>query len=101
MRIIKLTPRTERWLLARRAQRDDEAHSVAATIVADVRKRGDSALFAWTKKLDELDLAHAEVWILEKEIRAAEAQVSSEFLKAVQKAAKKVRRVPEKQLPTP
>src|SRR5882724_2900945 len=101
MRIVKLTPRTERWLLARRAQRDDEVHSVAATIVADVRKRGDSALFSWTKELDELDLSRTGVWISEKEIRAARAHVSSEFLKAVQRAAKNVRRVAEKQLPRP
>ena len=101
MRIVKLTPRTEKWLVARRAQRDDEAHSVAATIVADVRKRGDYALFAWTKKLDELDLARTGVWIPGKEIRAAKAQVSSEFLKAIQIAAKNVRRVAEKQLPRP
>ena len=101
MRIIKLTPRAEKWLLARRAQRDDEAHSAASTIVADVRKRGDSALFTWTKKLDGLDLARAGVWISEKEIRAAEAQVSSEFLKAVQRATKNVRRVAENQLPRP
>src|SRR6266404_144514 len=101
MRIVKLTPRTERWLLARRAQRDDEAHSVAATLVADVRKRGDSALFSWTKELDELDLSRTGVWISEKEIRAARAHVSSEFLKAVQRAAKNVRRVAEKQLPRP
>jgi histidinol dehydrogenase len=101
MRIVKLTPRTEKWLLARRAQRDDEAHSVAAAIVADVRKRGDSALFDWTKKLDELDLAQAGVWISQKEIRAAKAQVSSDFLKAIQIAAQNVRRVAEKQLPRP
>jgi len=101
MRIVKLTPRTEKWLLGRRAQRDNEAYSVAATIVADVRKRGDSALFAWTKKLDELDIAHDGVWISEKEISAAKAQVSSEFLKAIQRAAKNVRRVAEKQLPRP
>src|SRR4029077_18263400 len=101
MRIVKLTPRTEKWLLGRRAQRDNEAYSVAATIVADVRKRGDSALFAWTKKLDELNIAHDGVWISEKEIRAAKAQVSSEFLKAIQRAAKNVRRVAEKQLPRP
>jgi histidinol dehydrogenase len=101
MRIVKLTPRTEKWLLARRAHRDDEANSVAATIVADVRKRGDSALFAWTKKLDELDLSQTRVWISEKEIRAAKRQVSSEFLKAIQRTAKNVRRVAEKQLPRP
>jgi len=101
MRIVKLTPRTEKWLLACRAQRDDEAHSVAAAIVADVRRRGDSALLDWTKKLDELGLAQTGVWISQKEIRAAKAQVSSEFLKAIQIAAKNVRRVAEKQLPRP
>src|SRR5881296_1866230 len=69
MRILKLTPRTERWLLARRAQRDNEAQSVAAEIVADVRKRGDSALFAWSKKLDDLDLTRAGVWISSREIQ--------------------------------
>jgi len=101
MRILKLTPRTEEWLLARRAQRDDKAQSVAAGIVPDVRKRGDSALFAWSKKLDGLDLARAGVWISREEIRSAEAQVSPAFLKAIQRAAKNVRRVAEQQLPRP
>ena len=101
MRILELTPRTEKWLLARRAQRDDEAQSVAAEIVADVRKRGDSALFAWTKKLDDLDLSRGGVWISRKEIRSAEAQVSPDFLKAIQRALKNVRRVAEQQLPRP
>src|SRR5256885_256120 len=101
MRILKLTPRTERWLLARRAQRDNEAQSVAAEIVADVRKRGDSALFAWTKKLDDLDLSRGGVWISRKEIRSAEAQVSPDFLKAIRRALKNVRQVAEQQLPRP
>ncbi len=101
MRILKLTPRIEKRLLARRAQRDDEAHSVAAEIVADVRKRGDAALLAWTKKLDRLDLARDGVWISKKEIRSAERHVSSEFLRAIRRAAKNVRRVAEKQIPRP
>src|SRR3989441_5682476 len=101
MRILKLTPRTERWLLARRAQRDNEAQSVAAEIVADVRKRGDSALFAWSKKLDDLDLTRAGVWISREEIRSAKSQVSPDFLKSVQRAAKNVRLVAERQLPRP
>jgi len=101
MRILKLTPRIEKWLLSRRAQRDDEAHSVASEIVADVRKRGDSALFAWTKKLDHLNLARDGVWISRKEIRSAERRVSSEFLSAIKRAAKNVRCVAEKQIPRP
>jgi histidinol dehydrogenase len=99
MRILKLTPRIEKRLLLRRAQRDVGAHSVAAEIVADVRKRGDAALFAWTKKLDHVDLARDGVWIPKKEIRAAERRVSAEFLSATKKAARNVRRVAEKQLP--
>jgi histidinol dehydrogenase len=101
MRIVKLTPRIEKWLLSRRAQRDEEVHTVASEIVADVRKRGDAALFAWTKKLDHLDLARQGVWISKKEIRSAEQHASSEFLNAVKRAAKNVRSVAEKQLPRP
>jgi histidinol dehydrogenase len=99
MRILKLTPRIEKSLLSRRAQRDVEANSVASEIVADVRKRGDPALFAWTKKLDHVDLARDGVWIPKKEIRAAGRHVSPEFLGAVKRAARNVRRVAEKQLP--
>jgi histidinol dehydrogenase len=101
MRILKLTPRIEKRLLSRRAQRDEEAHSVASEIVSDVHKRGDAALFAWTKKLDHLDLARDGVWISRKEIRSAERHVSPEFLSAIKRAAKNVRSVAEKQLPRP
>ena len=101
MRIVKLTPRIENWLLARRARQDDEAHSVAEEIVADVRKRSDAALFAWTKKLDHFNLARKGVWISKKEIHSAQRTVSPEFLNAIKRAAKNVRRVAEKQLPRP
>ncbi len=101
MRIVKLTPRIEKWLLARRAQRDGAAHSVASEIVDDVRKRGDSALFAWTNKLDDLDLARGGLWISRKEIRSAGKRVSSDFLSAIKRAAKNVRTIAEKQLPRP
>lgn len=99
MRILKLTARVEKSLLARRAQRDDQAATVAAEIVGDVRKRGDAALFAWAKKLDQVDLAGKGVWISKKEMASAKRQVSTEFLKAIRRAAKNVRSVAEKQLP--
>jgi histidinol dehydrogenase len=99
MRILKLTARIEKSLLARRAQRDDEAATVAAEIVDDVRKRGDAALFAWAKKLDQVDLAGHGVWVSKKEIASAKRQVSTEFLNALKRAAKNVRSVAEKQLP--
>ena len=101
MRILNLTPRIEKWLLARRMQRDLKAHAIASEIVADVRKRGDSALFAWSKKLDHLNLARDGVWISQKELRSAERRVSADFLRAIKRSVKNVRSVAEKQLPRP
>ena len=100
MRILKLTPRTEKWLLARRAQPDREAQAVASEIAGDVRKRGDAALFEFTRKFDHVDLHKTGVWVTKKEIQAARKQVSTDFLKAIGKAAENVRRVSEKQLPS-
>ncbi|HEY6946888.1 MAG TPA: histidinol dehydrogenase [Candidatus Acidoferrum sp.] len=99
MRILKLSPQTEKWLLARRAQQDAEAYRIAAEIVEDVRRRGDAALFAYTKKFDGTDLARTGLWIEEKEVRAARKATSAKFRKAIEKAAGNVRRVAEKQLP--
>jgi len=99
MRILKLTPRIEKWLLARRSQQDREAQTVAAGIVADVRKHGDAALFAYAKKFDGADLAETEIWIAKKEIRTARKHLSRKLLRAIEQAADNVRRVAEKQLP--
>ncbi len=101
MRILRLTPQTEKWLVARRAQQDTEARAIATEIVQAVRKRGDAALFAYMKQFDETDLAKTGVWIEEKEIRAAPEATSVKFRKAIEKAAENVRRVAEKQLPRP
>jgi histidinol dehydrogenase len=99
MRIVKLTPAVEKKLLRARREHDDEARRIAEQIVSDVRLRGDSALYAWAKKLDGVDLHSDGPWIPENEIRAARKQVSSGFLHAVEHAARNVRRVAEKQLP--
>jgi histidinol dehydrogenase len=101
MRILKLTAQVEKQLLSRRAQSDVEAQRTAAEIVSDVRKRGDAALLAWTKKLDDPETRLDDLWISQKEIRAAERRVSAEFLRAVRQAARNIRRVAEQQLPKP
>src|SRR5215831_4183910 len=101
MRILKLTPQTEKWLLARRAMQDAQAYRIAAKIVQDVRKRGDAALVAYTKKFDGTDLAKSGVWIAENEIRSARRATSVKFRKAIEKATENVRHVAEKQLPRP
>src|SRR5579863_2136476 len=99
MRILKLTSAVEAMLLRARHERDREAERVAATIIADVRKRGDVALAAWAKKLDGIDLSRTGTWISQREINAARKQVSAEFISAVRHAANNIRCVAEKQLP--
>lgn len=99
MRILELTPATEKKLLAARLTHDAQAERVARRIVADVRRRGDTAVFGWTKKLDGSVLNTDSLWISQKEIRAAARHVSPDFLRALKQAARNIRRVAERQLP--
>jgi histidinol dehydrogenase len=101
MHIVKLTPAVEKKLLRARKEHDAEAQRIAAEIIQDVCLRGDTALSAWVKKLDGIDLLHESLWISEREIRAARKQVNRDFLRALEHAARNVRRVAEKQLPKP
>jgi histidinol dehydrogenase len=101
MRILKLTSAVEKKLLRARHERDRKAERIAAAIIAHVRKRGDAALFSYTKKFDAINLRRSGVWISQNEITGARKHVSPEFLQAVQHAAANVRRVAEKQLPQP
>jgi histidinol dehydrogenase len=99
MRILKLTSGVEKQLLRLRQNRDANAERVAARIVDDLRRRGDSALRAWTSKFDGIDLRREGMWISPREIASASTRVSADFLRAVRHATRNVRRVAEKQLP--
>jgi histidinol dehydrogenase len=99
MRIRKLTGAVEKRLLAARERRDVQAEKVAAKIIADVQRRGDAALSAWTRKLDSIDLARQGMWVSPREIEESQKSVSADFLRAVKHAIANVRKVAEKQLP--
>lgn len=101
MRILNLTPTLERRLLRARRSRDVTAERVAARIVRDVRQRGDAALFAWSRKLDRMELRSANLWVSASELAAAKSQAAGEFLSALEHAVRNVRRVAERQLPRP
>jgi histidinol dehydrogenase len=99
MRILRLTTAVEKKLLRARHERDAEAECIASEIVDDIRRRGDAALFAWVKKLDGIDLRREGLWVRESEIHLARKRVSGEFLRAVERTARNVRKVAEQQLP--
>src|SRR5258708_6464957 len=99
MRILKLTDAIAAKFLARRSSHDAAAERIAARILADVRKNGDSGLFRWALRLDGLRLTRKSLWITRAEIRAASRNVPRELLRAIEHAARNVRRVADEQLP--
>src|SRR5262249_2379939 len=101
MRILKLTAEVEKELLAARRVRDVEAERAATEIVADVRKRGDAALFEYTRKFDNLEFDESDLRIDKEQMREALKRVSPEFLRAIRQASRNIRKVAEKQLPKP
>jgi histidinol dehydrogenase len=99
MRILKLTAKTEAELLKHRQTHDREAYRIASRIVSDVRRHGDRALEDWSRKLDGTNISGRAVWITKQEKAAAKKRMNRQFLRAVEHAAKNVRKVAEQQLP--
>lgn len=99
MRIVRLNNKTQDTLLRKRRKRDAGAEKIALQILEDVRRRGDAALFFWTKRFDRVALNAKNIWITPSEFRNAREQVSSEFLEAVDHAARNIRSVAERQKP--
>src|SRR6266851_1684426 len=99
MRILKLTDAVAAKFLARRSSHDAAAERIAARILADVRKNGDAALFRWAWRLDGLRLTRKSLWVSRAEIRAASRSVPRDLLRAIEHAARNVRRVADEQLP--
>jgi len=101
MRILKLTPGIEKGLLAARQVRDVEAERATLAIVAEVRTRGDAALFEFVRKFDNAEFGDTDLRIGKNEIRAARKKVRPDFLRAIRQAARNIRAVAERQLPRP
>jgi histidinol dehydrogenase len=99
MRISKLTDAAAAKFFTRRSVHDAGAERVAERIVADVRKNGDAALFRWAQRLDGLRLTRKSLWISRAEIRAASRAVPRELVRAIEHAARNIRRVADEQRP--
>src|SRR5271170_891769 len=97
MRVLRLTGAIEEKILAQRRGR--VAERAAARIIQDVQRRGDKALFYWTKRFDGLSLQRNSVWVSRDELRSASRRVSAAFLDAVDHAARNIRAVARRQKP--
>jgi histidinol dehydrogenase len=98
MRVSELTAKLEREIFARRAGRDAQAERVAAKIIRDVRVRGDEALLEWSNKFGG-GVSLKSLWVTPAEMRAAARRVPRELMRAVDHAARNIRRVARMQKP--
>lgn len=99
MRILRLTSRLEEKILAARHRRDARAEAASSRIVGDVRRRGDAALFTWTRRLDDVRLTPRKLWVGANERREGSRAVPKELRAALEHAARNIRRVAEEQMP--
>jgi len=99
MRVLPLTPAAEEKVLASRRASGRDAERIASRIVSDVRKRGDAALFSWTKRFDRVSLTPRTVWVPPAELADARKSISQDFLAAIDHAARNIRAVARRQKP--
>jgi histidinol dehydrogenase len=99
MRVLSLTSATTKKVLTSRRASTRGAERIAARIVDDVRRRGDAALFAWTKRLDHVELGPRNVWASRAELLGARKRISPECLAAIDHAARNIRAVARRQKP--
>ena len=99
MRIINSTStRAVATLLDRRPGRDPLVQRRVATIVDRVRRDGDRALLAYARKFDGLN---GSMEISRRSIDESADQVAPEVRRAIQIAARNIRRVAARQRPRP
>jgi histidinol dehydrogenase len=86
-------------LLARRAQRLNQAEAVVRPILEAVRKRGDRALLQYARKFD--GLRAKTVRVPKGDLARAAQDLKKDFRAAVDMASKQIRRFAELQMPRP
>jgi len=86
--------------ILKRSQLDmTENASIVKEIVQDVKQNGDSALFAYTKKFDKIDLTSASLKVTEQEIDEAFETVDKKLIEVMQRSAENIRNYHKKLVP--
>ena len=85
--------------LSAKRENDADVNGTVAQIIADVRKNGDTALFDYTKRFDQMELTSQSIRVSEKEIEEAVKSCKKETLDALYLAAERIEAFHEKQIP--
>ncbi|HEY7744897.1 MAG TPA: histidinol dehydrogenase [Desulfuromonadales bacterium] len=81
---------TFRAIVERRENIPEGVEATVSSIIADVRRRGDAALFEYTEKFDRLQLTAATMQVTPEEIDRALAAISQQSLDALKLAATRI-----------
>lgn len=95
MKTVRLNTQTEKELqetLRKRSTNSfSEQQAKVEAIVADIRERGDEALFEYTERFDGVKLTADTVTVTEAEIKEAYDKIDPELLKVIRDAIKNIR----------
>ncbi len=95
MRIVKLTNESKCNILENLLKRSPNSYgqyeSAVADILAEVKSRGDEALFEYTKNFDKADINADNIVVTQAEIDEAYSLVSPELLEVIRKALVNIR----------
>jgi histidinol dehydrogenase len=86
-------------LKAKNEGRASSALAIVEKVLADVRARGDAALFAYTKKFDKVSLTKKSIRIESSYIRKQASLAPLAFKRSCDEAAKRIRAFHERQRP--
>jgi len=86
-------------LLGLKREESVDVDAAVATIIADVRARGDAAVIDLTRRFDRFDLTAQTMRITPAETEVAIAQVPADCMAALEAAAQRIRAYHERQRP--
>lgn len=102
MRIVELNDNTRKDILTNLLKRNPgqyrEYEDTVNEILANVRERGDEALFEYTEKFDHFALDNNSVRVTDEEIEAAFDSYDKELIRIMQDSAKNIIEYHKKQL---
>lgn len=101
MRTVRLTKESTKDILENLLKRSPNNYgkfeAAVADILANVKEKGDEALFSYTKKFDKVEVTPETIRVTEEEIEEAYKAVDASLLEVIRKALVNIRSYHEKQ----
>ena len=102
MQTVQLTKDSQKDILNSLLKRSPgnygQYESVVADIIANVREKGDTAVFDYTKQFDKWDISAENIRVTDAEIQAAFKQAEDAFVAVMKKSAANIEAFHKKQL---